>query len=153
MRKAMLFILLIFLSGVVLWGQAGYRVTPDSVVAPFRAAKWREISTWRALSENQRRTLGTIGVALAEKGSDWNATDVSRPKLLSRRFVVVGVTSDRIVLVYEHGDFAPHQHVVCFIKTPKGYTVLANVSTQGVRTTKNLPKALTVGNYWSAMHY
>jgi hypothetical protein len=144
---------LIFLNGFALLAQPGYRVTPDSVVAPFRDANWREISTWSALSESQRRTLGTIGVALAEKGSDWNATDVVRPKLLSRRFVVVGVTSDRIVLVYEHGDFAPHQHVVCFVKTPKGYTALANVSTRGVRTTRNLREALTAGNYRSAMHY
>jgi hypothetical protein len=53
---------------------------------------------------------------IAERGASWNATDVVDPgdPVPVRRFMLAAVSKTRLVVVYEHGGIARHQHVLVF---------------------------------------
>ena len=54
----------------------------------------------------------TPGFELANPGQPYQATDVVGPKLPWRRLLFGGVSSDRCIVFYEIGGFAPYRAVV-----------------------------------------
>lgn len=108
------------------------------------AERYVEIAAWRlvpgATRAAMRKAIG--GIDIAEKGSPWNASDALGPRLLRRRFVAVGVSANRAVLIYEHGNIGvPHQHAVCFGLSGTSYRVVANLSLLNATSLKDFSAA------------
>jgi hypothetical protein len=53
---------------------------------------------------------------IADAGASWQATDVigPDPQTPARRLVIAGQTKNRAIVVYEHGGFARHDHLLVF---------------------------------------
>lgn len=82
---------------------------------------------------------------VAERGAAWNATDVALPgdELPHRRFMLAAISNSRALIVYEHGGFARHQHLLAF-ETPAGKEpkLVANVYAGAPATLQDLGKML-----------
>lgn len=69
---------------------------------------------WKALSTREREEFfqhDTPGIA--NPGAEWCGTDVIREHSLPRRRLIFAATSPKLWIVfYEHGGYAPHNHVV-----------------------------------------
>jgi hypothetical protein len=90
---------------------------PESLREHIRTETFAPLTSVGALPDPVKRELGqlfeTTGLALAEPGAPFQATDVvTNPKLPWRRLIAAGCAADHCLVHYEKGGFAHVYHVL-----------------------------------------
>lgn len=81
--------------------------------------------------------------SMANPSERFQSTDVIEAKLKERRLVFSAECLGRYILVYEHGGYGYHRHLIFFDEKNKKYTLLKNTKT---KTTNLLSEALRFSN-------
>jgi len=100
---------------------------------------------WELTSEVNNAVQEVIGQPIADADADWQSSDVIRPgaQLPARRLVIAGKSKNRAIVVYEHGGYALHSHLLAF--------ELSDGAPRLVASTDINPRAHTLDEVTAAM--
>jgi len=71
---------------------------------------------WELTPQLNNALQEVLAQPIADADAQWQATDVigPGPELPVRRLVIAGQTKNRAIIVYEHGGYARHNHLLVF---------------------------------------
>jgi len=83
---------------------------------------------------------------MADRNAKYNSTGKADSKLAQRRFMLAGVSSQFVLIVYEHGSRPFHQHLAVFsVRNKKPLLVYVAKSTYSLTSIKEIKKLVKNG--------
>jgi hypothetical protein len=92
--------------------------------------------------------------SMANPNQDFQKTDVIGKKgLKDRRLVFWHQCNNEFILVYEHGGWGYHKHVIQINKTSEGYSVVRNLTAMKASTLDDVKQILAEGKTRPLDHF